>query len=52
MSKGAPTRCYLPSCQKTFESSCFRGDDGHFESTSHITTLQLAADDTDSASVP
>jgi hypothetical protein len=30
LTAGAPTRCFLPSCQKLFESTCFRGDDNHF----------------------
>jgi hypothetical protein len=24
---GAPTHCFLPSCEKPFEHSCFRGND-------------------------
>ena len=27
---GSPTRCFLPSCRKPFESTCFHGDDGHY----------------------
>jgi hypothetical protein len=27
---GSPTRCILPSCQKPFDGSCTRGNDGHF----------------------
>ena len=27
---GSPTRCFLPSCRKLFESTCFHGDDGHY----------------------
>ena len=35
---GSPTRCYLPSCKKPFESTCYRGDDDQFycsESCAH-----------------
>jgi hypothetical protein len=27
---GSPTRCFLPSCQKPFEGSCYRGEDDHY----------------------
>jgi hypothetical protein len=27
---GSPTRCFLPSCQKPFESSCYRVEDDHY----------------------
>ena len=27
---GSPTLCFLPSCKKTFGSSCFRGDDDRY----------------------
>jgi hypothetical protein len=27
---GSPQGCFLPSCHKPFEQTCFRGKDGHF----------------------
>jgi hypothetical protein len=27
---GAPMSCYLPTCKKPFEGTCFRGDDDRF----------------------
>jgi|1185.fasta_scaffold40082_3 hypothetical protein len=27
---GSPTRCFLPICQKPFESKCFRGEDQRY----------------------
>lgn len=30
MDAGAPLICFLPSCKKPFESSCYRGDDKHY----------------------
>ena len=27
---GSPTRCFLPSCGKVFEGSCYHADDGHY----------------------
>ena len=27
---GGPKTCFLPSCQKAFESSCYRGKDDHY----------------------
>lgn len=27
---GSPPRCFLPSCQKPFESTCYRGDDNRY----------------------
>ena len=27
---GSPTQCFLPSCKKPFESTCFHGTDGHY----------------------
>ena len=30
LAAGAPRHCFLPSCQKPFESSCFHGDDGRY----------------------
>lgn len=38
LSAGAPTRCTLPSCNKAFAESCFRGDDDRYycsEACSH-----------------
>ena len=30
MQAGSPTCCFLPSCQKPFEGTCIRANDGHF----------------------
>jgi len=30
LQSGAPTACFLPSCQKPFESACHRGDDDRY----------------------
>ena len=27
---GSPTKCFLPLCWKTFESSCIHAHDGHY----------------------
>ncbi len=27
---GSPKSCFLPSCGKPFDGSCFHGDDGHY----------------------
>lgn len=27
---GSPTRCFLPSCRKPFDGSCYRGDDDRY----------------------
>ena len=27
---GSPTRCFLPSCHKPFDNTCFRGKDSHY----------------------
>ena len=33
LAAGAPQACFLPSCRKGFEHSCFRGADSHFYCT-------------------
>ena len=30
LTAGAPTKCFLPLCWKTFESSCVHAGDGHY----------------------
>ena len=30
MQSGSPTRCFLPSCSKPFELTCYRGDDDRY----------------------
>ncbi len=27
---GSPLSCFLPSCRKPFQGTCFHGNDGHF----------------------
>jgi hypothetical protein len=27
---GAPTQCFLPACQKSFEAKAVHGEDGHY----------------------
>jgi hypothetical protein len=44
LNAGSPTRCFLPSCQKPFEHSCFRGDDNHYYCSEVCAQVGIEAD--------
>ena len=39
LAAGSPTACFLPSCHKPFEQSCFRGKDGHSHCSAACTEI-------------
>jgi hypothetical protein len=43
LAAGAPTKCFLPSCRKPFNSAAIRGQDGHYycsENCAHTIDLR------------